>query len=136
MTKAEHLPSPPEQCIRSAGIGAIADVNVNTNEKNAPKSRDVQEQDDIGDLVTVAAAANKTASLLKGVVANKSAKKLYKFIKGEQWNEVLRHLSYNESDCKQWIEEVNDDGSKRWRSLPIHLVSTVTVQWKNYRKFI
>ena len=48
---------------------------------------------------------------------------LFNRIKEKKWDAVLEHFDYYERDATNWIEEVNDDGSKRWRSLPIHLVS-------------
>ena len=59
----------------------------------------------------------------ESVKADKRTMVLFKSIRDQNWEDVLKHLDYYERDAKQWIEEVNDDGSKRWRSLPIHLVS-------------
>ena len=58
----------------------------------------------------------------ESVKATKRAMAFFKLIKAGKWDEVLRHLDYYESDAKQWIEENNEDGSERWKSLPIHLV--------------
>ena len=49
--------------------------------------------------------------------------KMHHFIKENKWQEVIESLNYRETDSRIWIEENNEDGSKRWKSLPIHLVS-------------
>jgi len=67
-------------------------------------------------------AQKRTAMKKEAVNATKRAMALFKVIKAEKWDEVLRHLDYYESDAKQWIEENNEDGSVRWKSLPIHLI--------------
>ena len=48
---------------------------------------------------------------------------LFGYIKEKKWDALLEKLAYFESDAKEWIEEKNDDGSTRWKSLLIHLVS-------------
>lgn len=48
---------------------------------------------------------------------------LYQNIQDRNWDEVIERFEKNEHNSKSWIEEVNPDGSLRWRSLPMHLVS-------------
>ena len=47
---------------------------------------------------------------------------LFGYIKEKKWDDLLHKLDYYESDASEWIEEKNDDGTTRWRSLLIHLV--------------
>lgn len=81
-------------------------------------------EDDDGDINLISTRKDKSAAAKKeSVKANERGVYLFKCIKDQKWDDVLKHLDYYERDAKNWIEEVNDDGSKRWRSLPIHLVS-------------
>jgi hypothetical protein len=84
--------------------------------------------EDIPNLQRREDAGNKSSSLLQldkptSVKGSVSIVLLYKNIKARDWEEVMRNLDKNENIAKNWIEEVNPDGSLRWRSLPIHLVS-------------
>lgn len=80
-------------------------------------------EDDDGDINLISTRKDKSAAAKKeSVKANERGVYLFKCIKDQKWDDVLKHLDYYERDAKNWIEEVNDDGSKRWRSLPIHLV--------------
>ncbi len=47
---------------------------------------------------------------------------LFGFVKAKKWDDLVHKLDYYESDAREWIEEKNDDGSTRWKSLIIHLV--------------
>ena len=58
----------------------------------------------------------------KSIQATSRCAQLYKLIKEKKWKEFLEKLDYNESDSLEWIEENNDDGTVRWKSLLIHLV--------------
>jgi len=44
-------------------------------------------------------------------------------VKDKNWSQLLQKLEYHENDAREWIEELNDDGTTRWKSLLIHLVS-------------
>ena len=57
------------------------------------------------------------------------ALKLHQNIKEKNWDAVLQLLHYRETDSRIWIEELNEDGSRRWKSLPIHLVSDDFRKW-------
>ena len=54
--------------------------------------------------------------------ASSRCKKLFDFIRGKKWDDFLQALEYHEEDAREWIEEENDDGTPRWKSLFIHLV--------------
>lgn len=49
---------------------------------------------------------------------------LYQNIQERNWDKVFVLLEKNVHNSKSWVEEFNPDGSLRWRSLPIHLVSS------------
>lgn len=77
-----------------------------------------------GEINLISSRKQKSEARKKETVkASKRSITLYNKIRGCKWDEVLQHLDYYERDATNWIEEVNQDGSKRWRSLPIHLVS-------------
>ncbi len=54
--------------------------------------------------------------------ASDRCKTLLSFIREKKWDEFLQRLEYHEEDAREWIEEDNDDGTPRWKSLLIHLV--------------
>ena len=64
-----------------------------------------------------------TARKKKSLQSTTRCALLFGLIKEKKWDEVLHKLDYYESDAKEWIEENNDDGTTRWKSLLIHLVS-------------
>ena len=80
--------------------------------------------DDDGEVKLISTKQQKSQAMkTQSAKADKRSMILFKYIKDKSWNDVLQHLDYYERDAYNWIEEVNDDGTKRWRSLPIHLVS-------------
>ncbi len=81
------------------------------------------QEDDEGEVKLITTRKQKSEAMkIQSVKAEKRCLVLFKYIKDQSWSEVLQHLDYYERDASHWIEEVNDDGTKRWRSLPIHLV--------------
>jgi hypothetical protein len=83
-----------------------------------------QGDDDDGEVQLISTKQQKSQAMkTQSVKADKRSMILFKYIKDKSWKDVLQHLDYYERDAYNWIEEVNDDGTKRWRSLPIHLVS-------------
>ena len=82
------------------------------------------DDDDDRDINLISTRKERSMAMKReSVKATKRSTMLYKSIKDENWDRVLQHLDYHERDAKHWIEELNEDGTKRWRSLPIHLVS-------------
>lgn len=67
---------------------------------------------------------NDDGSKSKGVKTQIEAKSidLYWCIKDKKWNEFMDRLDYREDDAREWIKEINSDGTERWKSLPIHLL--------------
>jgi phage gp46-like protein len=63
----------------------------------------------------------------KSLQATARCEILFGLIREKKWEEVLQKLDYYESDAKQWIEEHNDDGTTRWKSLLIHLVRVTLI---------
>lgn len=81
-----------------------------------------QGDDDDGEVKLISTKQQKSQAMkTQSVKADKRSMILFKYIKDKSWTDVLQHLDYYERDAYNWIEEVNDDGTKRWRSLPIHL---------------
>jgi len=85
-------------------------------------------QEDDADINFISSRKEKSEARKKdSVKATKRSVTLFNRIREKKWDAVLKHLDYYERDATNWIEEVNDDGSKRWRSLPIHLVSIIII---------
>ena len=83
----------------------------------------LQSQENVKDINLISSRKDLGAARAKKAIqATARCATLYGFIKEKKWDEVLLKLDYNESDAREWIEEENDDGSTRWRSLLIHLV--------------
>jgi len=103
-----------------------------TATKERPKLSNAKTNND--EINLISSRKQKSEARKKETVkASKRSITLYNKIKGCKWDEVLQHLDYYERDATNWIEEVNQDGSKRWRSLPIHLVS-ISIVFFQYRK--
>ena len=48
---------------------------------------------------------------------------VFQFINDGKWSELLDFLDHFVDAASEWVTEHNPDGTVRWRSLPIHLVS-------------
>jgi hypothetical protein len=102
--------------------------------RNAPgRPTLIRKDEDDGEVKLITTRKQRSQAMkIQSVKADKRCLVLFQYIKDTKWKEVLQHLDYYERDACHWIEEVNDDGSKRWRSLPIHLVSAIIKRvWSN-----
>ena len=87
------------------------------------QSRDDYDNDDDEPVIFLSSRGDKSKALHYRM---QRSNKMHTCIKEKKWQEVINLLHYRETDSRIWIEENNEDGSRRWKSLPIHLVSLYT----------
>lgn len=64
-------------------------------------------------------SVNKYAKVAKDEISSE----VFKLIQQGEWSQLLDFLNHFRNAACEWITEHNADGTVRWRSLPLHLVS-------------
>ena len=67
---------------------------------------------------------NSSVSVEQSVEAYKNPTELFQWINFGRWNKAIKRLKSNPSEACVWIYSENEvNGKKKWKYLPIHMVS-------------
>ena len=86
-------------------------INFTATKQELPHKSDVREMTETNNDISVASSDNPT--------------KLFSFVSSRNWAGVIkRSVGDDKKEVSTWIVEKNNDGSTRWKLLPIHKVSS------------